>query len=139
MNFRNVRVVTKNIFYVIEFTEDSYAQKESVYTPDKELLEIYFKSQKFLKDYEESYRDFLQLSNLKTFRFNCQKAINIPVNTISGISEGHLRDKYDKLHSLLMGKSDFSAGNYSDAVKFCKDHLAKKLIVCIYNKFLEIY
>jgi len=98
---------------------------------NKESLQIYFKSRQFLVTYREAYKDFLQSSATKKFRFECQKAINIPVNAICGISEEHLRDKYDRLQNLLDGKFS-NMTQYPQAIFFCKDHLAKKIVVCIF-------
>ncbi|XP_072746236.1 uncharacterized protein Gle1 isoform X2 [Anoplolepis gracilipes] len=95
---------------------------------DKESLQIYFKSKHFLNLYQKTCKDFLQSTATKKFRFECQKAINIPVNAISGVSEQHLRDKYDRLHNLLIGKSSPNVTQHSQGVIFCKDHLAKKIV-----------
>lgn len=98
---------------------------------DKESLQIYIKSRHFLNLYKKTCKDFLQSTATKKFRFECQKAINIPVNAISGVSEQHLRDKYDRLHNLLIGKSSPNVTQHPQGVIFCKDHLAKKIVVCI--------
>ncbi|GAB0087031.1 Nucleoporin GLE1 [Sergentomyia squamirostris] len=72
--------------------------------------------------------------SLKKFRFNCQKAINIPVNAISGVSSAHLRDKYDKLFTLLSGNSvscgdeQVNAAAHPLGTKFCTLLLAKKFV-----------
>ena len=92
---------------------------------DKESLKLYVQSQEFLEKYLESYNDLLKSNETKTFRFDCQKAINIPVNAISAISGEHLFDKYDKLRNLLTGR--FSQDPRADA--FCKNTLAKKIVV----------
>ncbi|KMQ90590.1 nucleoporin gle1 [Lasius niger] len=95
---------------------------------DKESLQIYIKSRHFLNLYKKTCKDFLQSTATKKFRFECQKAINIPVNAISGVSEQHLRDKYDRLHNLLIGKSSPNVTQHPQGVIFCKDHLAKKIV-----------
>lgn len=96
---------------------------------DYELLNIYNRSRQFLDTYKQSYKDFLRSPDTKKIRFECQKAINIPVNAISSINEQHLRDKYDKLQSFLIGKSSPNLTQYPQGTLFCKDHVAKKLIV----------
>jgi len=103
-------------------------------------LQIYIQSQQFLNLYKKTCKDFLQSIATKKFRFECQKAINIPVNAISGVSEQHLRDKYDRLHNLLIGKSSSpNVMQYPQGVIFCKDHLAKKIVVRICgNLFLKV-
>lgn len=95
---------------------------------DKESLCIHINSQQLLENYVKSYNDFIQSASTKKFRFECQKAINIPVNAISGINEQHLRDKYERLHNLLIGKSSPNVGQYQQGAAFCKNILAKKIV-----------
>lgn len=98
---------------------------------DKELLQIYVNSQKFLEDYVKSFDEFLQSTTDKSFRFEIQKAINIPVNAISGINQQHLRDKYERLHNLLEGTCWPNVKQHPQGTAYCKNILAKKLVVCI--------
>ncbi|CAK9796122.1 mRNA export factor GLE1 [Anthophora quadrimaculata] len=95
---------------------------------DKESLQIYVNSQKFLENYVKSLHEFSQSTATKQFRFECQKAINIPVNAISGINEQHLRDKYERLHNLLIGKSSPNVNQHPRGADFCKNILAKKIV-----------
>nr|XP_012147579.1 PREDICTED: nucleoporin GLE1 [Megachile rotundata] len=95
---------------------------------DKDSLQIYVNSQKFLDNYVKNYEEFLQSPNTKKFRFECKKAINIPVNAISGINEQHLRDKYESLHNLLIGKSSPNVNQYAHGAAFCKNILAKQIV-----------
>ncbi|XP_011138602.1 nucleoporin GLE1 [Harpegnathos saltator] len=95
---------------------------------DYESLDIYNRSRQFLAVYRQSYEDFLHSSDTKKFRFECQKAINIPVNAIAGTNEQHLRDKYDRLQSLLTGRSSPNVMQHPQGIAFCKDHLAKKIV-----------
>lgn len=73
----------------------------------------------------------------KKFRFNCQKAVTIPVNAISPVSGAHLTDKYVKLHDLLSGKMvevgdvRVSASQHPLGIAYCKNLLAKKFVVSI--------
>lgn len=87
--------------------------------------------------YKQSYNDFLQSPDTKRFRFECQKAINIPVNAIAGTSGQHLRDKYDRLQKLLVGKSLSSVTRNPQGAAFCKDHLAKKIVVRYFTQFFS--
>lgn len=96
---------------------------------DKESLDIYIKSRHFLDVYRDTHKSFLQSTATKKFRFECQKAINIPVNAISAVSRQHLRDKYDRLQNLLTGKSSPNVMQYPQGLTFCKDHLAKQIVV----------
>ncbi|XP_032683925.1 nucleoporin Gle1 isoform X2 [Odontomachus brunneus] len=95
---------------------------------DHESLNIYNRSRQFLAAYRQSYKDFLQSPDTKKLRFECQKAINIPVNAIAGTSEQHLRDKYDRLQSLLTGRSTPNLIQHPQGTFFCKDHVAKKIV-----------
>lgn len=95
---------------------------------DQESLQIYARSQQILKLYRETCKDLLQSAATKKFRFECQKAINIPVNAISSVSKEHLRDKYDRLQNLLIGKLSPNVTQHPQGVIFCKNHLAKKIV-----------
>lgn len=58
----------------------------------------------FLTQYERQYKDLVENTNYKKFRFDCQKAVNTPVNAISSVSGMHIKDKYEKLSRLLNGE-----------------------------------
>ena len=94
-------------------------------------LQTYMNTHMFLNNYAAQYRDLAQAAGLKKFRFECQKAINIPVNGISGINGMHLKDKYETLRSLIMGKSSFNITQHPQGIPFCKDILAKKIVVSL--------
>ncbi|XP_033214285.1 nucleoporin Gle1 [Belonocnema kinseyi] len=104
--------------------EDNQPVIELYKLVDKESLKLYVQSKDFLEKYLESYKDLLKSTETKIFRFECQKAINIPVNAISAMSREHLLDKYKKLRDLLTGK--FSQDPRAEA--FCKNTLAKKIV-----------
>lgn len=91
-------------------------------------------SQKFFENHVKMLDEFLLSAATKKFRFDCQKAINIPVNAISGINQQHLKDKYERLYNLLMGKSCPDVNQYPQGAAFCKNILAKKIVVC--NNFI---
>ncbi|XP_015435039.1 PREDICTED: nucleoporin GLE1 isoform X2 [Dufourea novaeangliae] len=95
---------------------------------DKESLQIYVNSKQFLENYMKSYDEFVQSASTKKFRFEYQKAINVPINAISGISKQHLCDKYERLHKLLMGQSSLNVHQHPQGVAFCKNILAKKIV-----------
>lgn len=95
---------------------------------DKESLQIYIHSQEILENYAKNYNEFSRSPSTKKFRFECQKAINIPVNAISVINEQHLKDKYERLHNLLIGRSSPNLGQHPQGAAFCKDVLAKKIV-----------
>ncbi|CAG4988279.1 unnamed protein product [Parnassius apollo] len=89
---------------------------------------------KFLNEYENSYKDLLENVSLKKFRFDCQKAVNTPVNALSSVSGTHIRDKYDKLSKLLRGESVQVLDTYVQATQhpqglyYCTALLAKKIV-----------
>ncbi|CAK1583822.1 unnamed protein product [Parnassius mnemosyne] len=89
---------------------------------------------KFLNEYENSYKDLLENVSLKKFRFDCQKAVNTPVNALSSVSGTHIRDKYDKLCKLLRGESVQVLDTYVQATQhpqglyYCTALLAKKIV-----------
>ena len=66
---------------------------------------------------------------MKKFRFECQKAINIPVNAISGINQQHLTDKYERLTIFcLWGNRWPNVNGHPYGADYCKNILAKKLV-----------
>jgi hypothetical protein len=66
-----------------------------------------------------------------------QKAVNIPVNSITPRSAEHLKDKLYKLSRLISGqsvevvhgKTAVAASLHPEGIVFCKNLLAKKLVV----------
>ncbi|KAJ2953421.1 hypothetical protein O0L34_g1010 [Tuta absoluta] len=66
--------------------------------------EYYLELHKYLDEYESRYKDLLENVNMKKFRFDCQKAVNTPVNALSSVSGSHIRDKFEKLSKLLRGE-----------------------------------
>ncbi|KAL0102252.1 hypothetical protein PUN28_018650 [Cardiocondyla obscurior] len=94
---------------------------------DQESLKIYIRSLRLLKPFRITCNNFSKSVATKKFRVECQKAINIPVNAISGVSEEHLLDKYERLQNVLLGVYPY-VSQIPQAVMFCKNHLAKKLV-----------
>ncbi|XP_038207066.1 nucleoporin Gle1 [Zerene cesonia] len=90
--------------------------------------------QKFLLDYENKYKGLLEDSNMKKFRFDCQKAVNTPVNTLSSVSGTHMKKTLEKLANLLRGErvqiSDayVSASQHPQGLYYCTALLAKKIV-----------
>lgn len=88
----------------------------------------------YLEQYEAQYKDLLQDVNLKKFRFDCQKAVNTPVNALSSVSASHMRDKYDKLSKLLKGERVqvldiyVTATQHPQGLFYCTALLAKKIV-----------
>lgn len=100
---------------------------EEAYSRYKSLITF---QEKFSKSYESLMKD----ETMKKFRFDCQKAVNTPVNAICPISAAHLQDKLTKLQRLIsgsaveMGRSHFSASQHPQGIAFCKDLLARKFV-----------
>jgi len=122
------------------FNIDDKIQKESnnkLYNFEddyNEILENYLATQKYLRTIENMYTSFVNDDSLKNLRQELTKSINTPVNSISSVSSWHMKDKFEKLDSLLKcksvktGNSIVSAMSHKDALTFCKDTLAKKVI-----------
>ncbi|XP_026804768.1 uncharacterized protein PFB0765w-like [Rhopalosiphum maidis] len=100
----------------------------------KQFLENHLTIQEYLKKIENMYSSFLYDDNLKSLRQELIKSINTPVNSISSISSWHMKDKFEKLDALLKcktvktGNSTVTANSHPEALIFCKDTLAKKII-----------
>lgn len=98
-------------------------------------LKIYSELINFKEQYAASLQDLVEDVSLKPFKFDCQRAINIPVNAISAGNTAHLQDKYKRLHKLLSGETvtvaegKFSAAKHPKGIRFCMDLLAKKFVV----------
>jgi len=69
----------------------------------------------------------------KPYKFSLQKAVNTPLNSLSGVSPSHLQDKVDKLVQLLSGQQvtvldkTISITQHPHARNFCLGLAAKKL------------
>lgn len=112
--------------------------------PDKTKVKPMFYSSKnynyfkelsnFMISYEAQYSDLLENVNMKKFRFDCQKAVNTPVNALSSVSSTHMKDKYEKLYKLLKGESVqvldiyFTVTQHPHGVAYCTALLAKKIV-----------
>ncbi|KAJ3649029.1 hypothetical protein Zmor_020791 [Zophobas morio] len=98
-------------------------------------LKKYADIKQFLSQYSSLFKELLNDEQQKQYRFDCKKAVNIPVNAISAVSSEHLRDKYTKLNNLLSGKTVAIADKHINAAKqpqgipFCMDLLAKKFVL----------
>lgn len=97
-------------------------------------LAFYNQLMSFYDECRGQVQPLLDDANMKKFRFNCQKAVNTPVNAISAVSPQHLEDKYVKLRQLLSGMSvvtgdvQFSAAEHPLGIQYCTILLAKKFV-----------
>lgn len=98
-------------------------------------LNTYTGVMNFLHKHTESFKGLENDPLQKEFRFDCKKAVNIPINSLSGVNSEHILDKYKRLHKLLKGEdvvvSDkrVNASKHPQGIAFCKDLLAKKFIL----------
>ncbi|XP_049877819.1 mRNA export factor Gle1 [Pectinophora gossypiella] len=119
------RVVTPNI-------EQNKRSGPLFYSPQN--YTYYEKLKKFLEEYEGRYKELLENVNLKKFRFDCQKAVNTPINALSSVSGNHIRDKFDKLSKLLRGERVqvldiyVTATQHPQGLYYCTALLAKKIV-----------
>lgn len=127
-----------------------------------ERLEFYNMIMKFYTSKVESVKALQADDSMKKYRFACQKAINTPVNAISGVSSQHLQvreirrtllfvnlmiflllqDKFDKIFGFIIGNplkntdgSVISTGNHPLGRDYCLLLLAKKFVVSFFNFF----
>ncbi|XP_075982961.1 gle1 RNA export mediator [Anticarsia gemmatalis] len=119
------------------------AAEKAKSAPPKKSRPIFFSAKNYsyyedlknyLDQYEAQYKDLLQDVNLKKFRFDCQKAVNTPVNALSSVSSLHMKDKYDKLSKLLKGETvqvldiHVKATQHPQGLYYCTALLAKKIV-----------
>ncbi|RZC41231.1 GLE1 domain containing protein [Asbolus verrucosus] len=98
-------------------------------------LKKYSEVKQFLAQHSELFKELVTDDRLKQFRFDCKKAVNIPVNAISAVNAEHLKEKYVKLSNLLTGKTvavadkQINAARHPQGIFFCMDLLAKKFVL----------
>ena len=79
---------------------------------------------------------FLQFQ-LKMLKFDLMKAVSIPFNAISAVSDAHLRDNLQRLLVLLSGQQveinnkRVSVSEHPIALNFCKYLIAKMIVVSL--------
>lgn len=85
---------------------------------------------------ETSIKGFVDNSDsqMKQYRFDLQRAVNTPINAISGVDSHHLRDKLHRLLALLRGQEvkvsnrSVRADRTPEALLFCQNLIAKMLV-----------
>ncbi|ELU04060.1 hypothetical protein CAPTEDRAFT_225594 [Capitella teleta] len=99
-----------------------------------EALAQYLQLQKEMEAVEQSFVDLVKNPQLKNVRFDLQKGVNVPVNAVSGVSGPHLRDKLNKICTLLsghpvdIGSKRITAQDHAGGVAYCKQLFAKKIV-----------
>lgn len=94
-------------------------------------LKWYCQIENFYKMYSESVKPLMMDDTTKKFRFNCQKAINTPLNAISAVASAHLVDKYNKLAGLLAGANlpdQVNASSHPLGIQYCHLLMAKQFV-----------
>ncbi|XP_049291865.1 mRNA export factor Gle1 [Anopheles funestus] len=99
-----------------------------------ECLQFYNEIKSFYEQHQQAVKQLMDDPSMKTYRFNCQKAINVPVNAISAVNREHFIDKYNKLAALLSGQN-VKAGDGMVSINghplgrtYCTMLLAKKFV-----------
>lgn len=119
----------------VEQLKKEEATKKSVplfYSPKN--YAYYEELKNFLDMYESQYKDLLENVNFKKFRFDCQKAVNTPINALSSVSGLHIKDKFEKLSKLLRGEKVqvldiyVTASQHPQGLYYCTALLAKKIV-----------
>lgn len=101
---------------------------------DENAFTQYTRLQEQLKKAEEENTTLFTNPQLKKIKFDIQKAVNTPINNISPVSGEHLRDKLQRLQSLLAGQTveltgkRFSLSGCPQAMPFCKNLIAKMIV-----------
>ncbi|XP_058461580.1 mRNA export factor Gle1 isoform X2 [Malaya genurostris] len=100
----------------------------------QESLAFYTEIKRFYEQHQAAVKALLDDVNMKTYRFNCQKVINTPVNAISAVSREHFVDKFTRLDALLSGQpvkigdTSVSINGHPLGRTYCTMLLAKKFV-----------
>ncbi|XP_058128443.1 mRNA export factor Gle1 [Anopheles ziemanni] len=108
---------------------------EPIFWPvSPECLQFYNEIKSFYEQHQAAVKQLMDDPSMKTYRFNCQKAINVPVNAISAVSREHLIDKYERLAALLSGQNvkvgdaTVSINGHPLGRTYCTMLMAKKFV-----------
>ena len=93
------------------------AQKIAEFVSDKALVE-YTELQEYLHTVQASYKEFISDPKQTKYKFDLQKAVNIPINALSAHSSSQLNDKINRLVALLSGNNVEVGGKRIN----CKGH-----------------
>lgn len=121
------------------FDKNDRGTSEKIFTMSKYIsvnnFKFYCEIINFLESHSRSFQELEKDISQKQFKFDCKKAVNIPVNALSGVSSEHILDKYNRLYNLLKGQNVeinsniLNASKHPQGIAFCKDLLAKKLVL----------
>ena len=107
-------------------------QQFTEFISDKALVD-YAELQEHLNKVQASYGDFISDPKQTKYKFDLQKAVNIPINALSAQSPSHLNDKIRRLVLLLSG-SDVESG--AKRVN-CKAHPSAMVTTLHYLRFTQ--
>lgn len=100
----------------------------------QESRAFYREIKTFYEQHQTAVKALLDDPSMKTYRFNCSKVINTPVNTISAVSREHFVDKFNKLDAFLSGQPA-KTGDVSVSINghplgrtYCMMLMAKKFV-----------
>ena len=73
---------------------------------------------------------------LKSLKFDLMKAVSIPFNAFSAVSDAHMRGNLQRLLVLLSGQqveinNNLSVSEHPIALNFCKYLIAKMIVVSL--------
>ncbi|XP_058832669.1 mRNA export factor Gle1 [Topomyia yanbarensis] len=100
----------------------------------QESFAFYAEIRSFYEQHQAAVKALLDDASMKTYRFNCQKVINTPVNAISAVSREHFVDKFNRLDALLAGQpvksgeATVSINGHPLGRTYCTMLLAKKFV-----------
>uniref|UniRef100_A0AAG5DJD9 mRNA export factor GLE1 n=1 Tax=Anopheles atroparvus TaxID=41427 RepID=A0AAG5DJD9_ANOAO len=99
-----------------------------------ECQQFYNEIKSYYEQNQTAVKQLMDDPSMKTYRFNCQKAINVPVNAISAVNREHFIDKYRRLAALLGGQN-VKAGDTMVSINghplgrtYCTMLMAKKFV-----------
>lgn len=110
-------------------TESTKTQETNIMSKYVSVINFKFYCEviSFLGNHIRSFDELEHDVSLKQFRFDCKKAVNIPVNALSGVSSEHILDKYNRLFNLLKGQNVevndkiVNASKHPQGIAFCMD------------------
>ncbi|XP_056632818.1 mRNA export factor Gle1 [Diorhabda sublineata] len=139
---RNIKIKINDIVNEINKNEQKAASTEHIASHTNvekyvslENFDMYTKYMEFYDKYTSNFKDMESDPDQKPFILDCKKAVNIPVNSLSGANPEHISDKYNKLYSLLKGQDviitdkRINASSHQHGVAFCVNLLAKRFIL----------
>ena len=107
-------------------------QQFTEFISDKALVE-YAELQEHLNKVQASYGDFISDPKQTKYKFDLQKAVNIPINALSAQSPSHLNDKIRRLVLLLSGNDVESGAKRVN----CKAHPSAMVTTLHYLRFTQ--